>query len=721
MTGPDLRFFSRRRVPLILQDEAAECGLACLAMVSGFHGRHVTLAELRQHRPVSLRGLALTGMIEVAASLGLQARALRLEFTELRQLRLPCILHWRMNHFVVLERVTATALRIADPAIGRSSLSYRQCSPLFTGVALELLPTSGFAPLRPARRLKLIDLLRGRGGIVAPLARILLLSLALQVFALAMPAYLQLAIDQVVPARDGQLLTLLALAFGAIALVQAATTAFRAWCVFYFGTRLNFGWTSDLFHWLVRQPLGYFDNRSTGDIQSRFGSIQPLRDLIASRAIETIVDGLMAVSTGIVILLYGWTLGLAVFASVALYAALRLSLYPLISQHSREALVAGAAAETFLLESIRGALTIKNLGLERHRLTHYRNRIARAFNASARVRRLTVIEKCIELTLFSVQGIVVVYLGVSGILQSQLTVGMLVAFLAYASQFSTRCVSLVHGLLEFRLIGIHLDRIADLAESAPEPEDAGISHAMRRPGSPFAIEVCNLWFRYTGDERWILRDLSFRLRPGECVGLAAASGFGKTTLLKVMVGLLTAGHGETRYDGVRLGAGNLHELRRQFGIVMQQEQLLCGTLAQNISGFEDVPDPARLVEAATIACIDSDIRRLPMAYLTLVSDMGDTFSAGQKQRILLARALYRRPRALFLDEATSHVDAAIEYRVANALRGLGMTRIVIAHRRETLAMCDRVIHLAEAGSYAAERPGSSGDSSKCGIGMPAPR
>jgi ATP-binding cassette subfamily B protein RaxB len=324
--------------------------------------------------------------------------------------------------------------------------------------------------------------------------------------------------------------------------------------------------------------------------------------------------------------------------------------------------------------------------------------------------------------LFSIQGIVVVYAGVSDILRSQLTVGMLVAFLAYSSQFSSRSVSLIHGLLEFRLIRIHLDRIADITESAPEPAIAGPANAaMRRHALPGSVEVRKLWFRYGPDERWILRNLSFSVAPGECVGIAAPSGFGKTTLLKVIVGLLQAASGETRFDGLRPGPGNLHELRRQLGIVMQQEQLLAGSLMQNIAGFDDDPDRSRVIEAANVACIDGDIRALPMAYLTMINDMGELFSGGQKQRILLARALYRRPRILFLDEATSNVDNEVEGRIVLALRELEMTRIVIAHRRETLAMCDRVIDLAKLSDYCAERAGTSVESSNRGIGMPASR
>lgn len=720
--GLDLKFFSRFRVPLVLQAEAAECGLACVAMIAGFYGKRVSLAELRYLKPVSLKGLALSGVIDVARALHLQPRALRVDCAELKQLAMPCVLHWRMNHFVVLERVTAFGVRIADPAVGRVTLSHRQCSPLFTGVALELKPHRDFARRPEMRRLKLSDLLRGHAGIIAPLTQILALSVAIQVFALAMPAYLQLAIDQVVPARDGQLLALLAIAFGAIAIVHAATTAFRAWCIFYFGTRLNFAWTSDLFHWLIRQPLRFFENRSIGDIQSRFASIQPLRELVASRAIETVVDGLMAVTAGIVILLYGHTMAIAVFSSIALYAGMRLALFPLTNQHSRETLVAGASAESYLLESIRGALTIKNLGLEHSRLTQYRNRMADVFNASARVRRLTVVEKAVEMALFSVQGIVVVYLGVSEIFRSQMTVGMLVAFLAYSSQFSTRTVSLIHGLMDFRLIRIHLDRIADIVESAPEPASAATGRLpIKRHPPAVSVEARQLWFRYGPDERWILRNLSFGVCPGECVGIAAPSGFGKTTLLKVMVGLLRPDSGETRFDGRKPGAMDLHELRLQLGVVMQQEQLLAGTLAQNISGFDEAPNQSQIAEAATLACIDNDIRALPMRYLTLVGDMGDLFSGGQKQRILLARALYRKPCILFLDEATSNVDHDVENRIVSALRELAMTRIVIAHRRETLAMCDRIIDLAKLNDYCAERAGMSPESSNAGIGIPVSR
>jgi ATP-binding cassette subfamily B protein RaxB len=208
-----------------------------------------------------------------------------------------------------------------------------------------------------------------------------------------------------------------------------------------------------------------------------------------------------------------------------------------------------------------------------------------------------------------------------------------------------------------------------------------------------SVEVRNLWFRYHDDDRWILRGISFGVAAGECVGISAPSGFGKTTLLKIVAGLIDPVSGEVRFDGQRLRAANASVYRRQFGIVMQQDQLLAGSIAQNIAGFCDSPEQQGIVDAARIACIDAEIDSLPMQYMTLVGDMGDVFSGGQKQRILLARALYRKPRILLLDEATSSLDSANETRIVDALREMHMTRIVIAHRRETLAMCDRIIDL----------------------------
>jgi ATP-binding cassette subfamily B protein RaxB len=397
----NIDFFAKARVPVVLQSEAAECGLACVVMIAAFFRHHVSLAELRQRKPSSLAGTTLSGLMDTSQSIGFESRPLRLECEELRRLRTPCILHWRMNHFVVLECAGASTVQIVDPAIGRCRLRRRQCAELFTGVALELLPGQEFQKQKKPAGLRLIDMLRGIPGLSSPLAQLLALSVAIQVFALAMPAYLQMSIDEVVLSRDRQLMNLLAIAFSVIALLHAGSSAFRAWCVYYFGTRLAFGWTSGLFQHLMRQPLAFFEKRSVGDVQSRFGSLAPLRELIASRAVETVVDGIMAVTTGLVIVYYGSTLAVVVLSTIALYALIRLSLFPLVSQRSREQLVAAAMAETDLLENIRGALTIRCLGIEGQRLLRYRNRFAAALNAATRVKRLAVVEYGLETGLFS--------------------------------------------------------------------------------------------------------------------------------------------------------------------------------------------------------------------------------------------------------------------------------------------------------------------------------
>ncbi|MGH8222277.1 MAG: peptidase domain-containing ABC transporter [Woeseiaceae bacterium] len=697
MDGLDLSLFGRRRVPLVLQSERAECGLACVAMVAGYHGQASSLPELRARRPVSQKGAALPDLMAAARSLALECRALRVDLDELRDLSLPAILHWQLRHFVVLERVTARGVHIVDPASGRRFVPRGRCSADFSGVVLELSPAKDFARRSLPPRLAFADLLRGSGSMWSPLLLVLALSIAIQAFALLAPFYVQLAIDRVVPARDAELLLLLATGFGAIALINALAGGFRSWVVFYFGVRLNFRWTSGVFAWLLRLPLAWFEKRSIGDIQSRLASVAPLRELIASRAVEALVDGLMAATTGIVILFYGRRLALPVFAAVVLYAALRLTLFPTIRRRSRELIVASANAESCLLESLRGIAVLRNFGVEDRRSGQYRNRLADAFNASAGLRRASILQSVVETTILAMQNIVVVYAGISRVIDAKLTVGMLIAFLAYANHFTSRAISLLHSLLEFRLARVHLDRIADIVCEAPEcPATTCMPHAAIGDGqcAPATIEVRGLGFRYAANEPWILRDVAFSVDAGESVAICAPSGSGKTTLLKVMTGMLAPDSGEVRYDRVPLRAENAAALRRRFGIVMQNDRLLAGTIAQNIAMFDDAPNMRRIVDCARQVGLHELVDRMPMNYLTLVGDMGDVFSGGQKQLVLLARALYRRPRILFLDEATSNLDLQAERRVASLLRRLAITRVVAAHRPETLAMCDRVIDLA---------------------------
>lgn len=690
----DLAFFGRRRVPVILQAEAAECGLACLAMVAGFHGFETDLAALRRRWSVSLKGVNLAQLIAMAQDLKLAPRALRLDLEDLGQLKAPAILHWDLDHFVVLERVSGKGAWIVDPALGRRLLAVDEVSRHFTGVALELVPAADFERRREAAALPLSAFFHGATGLGSTLVRILALSVALQVFVLLAPLFGQIVLDEIVVSGDRDLLTVVAVAFLLLALIQVSIAGIRSWLVIALGASLQFGWSARLFHHLLRLPLPWFEKRHVGDVVSRFGSVRAVEGLVANTVVEAIVDGLMAVTTLAVMLIYSVELTALVLAAVLAYALVRALLFHPLRAVAHEALMLGAREHSTFLESVRAILPLKNFGREASREAVWQNRKAEALNAEIRDARLRLVQQMANGAIFAVENIAVLWLGALAIIGGDLSIGMLVAFIAYKNQFGGRAVALIDKAIQYRLTGVHLDRIADIALAERDPGTEG-APPPARPASG-ALETRDLHFRYADTEPFVLAGVDLKIEPGECVAIAAPSGTGKTTLLKLMMGLLTPTSGEVVMDGIGLQRGALAGWRHQVAAVMQDDALLSGTLAENVACFDPAPDQRRLDECAKLAAIDEDIARMPMGWQTLVGDMGNTLSGGQRQRILLARALYAEPRVLFLDEATSHLDPATEARIHEALRAMRITRVLVAHRQETLAIADRIVNLSQA-------------------------
>jgi ATP-binding cassette subfamily B protein RaxB len=428
-----------------------------------------------------------------------------------------------------------------------------------------------------------------------------------------------------------------------------------------------------------------------GDIVSRFHSMRAIESLVANSAVETLVDGLMAVTTVIVMFAYSAQLAGIVLCAVALYATTRLLLFDALRTATSESLMLGAHADSVFMESIRAILPLKSYGREAVQEGVWQNRRAEAINAELRKSRLELIQQMANSTVFGMEAVTVLWIGALAILDSKLSVGMLVAFIAYKSHFTDRAAALIDRAVEFKLIGLHLDRLADIALADRDPcAECDVGSPRCFTGS---IEVRNLRFRYAAGEPYVINGLNLKVEGGECVAITGSSGLGKTTLTKLMMGLLEPTSGQILVDGMDLQRGTLGDYRRQVAGVMQDDVLLSGTLADNISFFDPNQDQAWLETCAQLAAIHDDIMHMPMRYLTPVGDMGNTLSSGQRQRICLARALYARPRILFLDEATSHLDSFTEHRVHQAMADLKITRIIVAHRRETLAVANRVVQL----------------------------
>ncbi|MGY2046641.1 peptidase domain-containing ABC transporter [Methylobacterium sp. JK268] len=688
-------FSGGRQLPDLRQSEAAECGLACLAMVSAFHRRAVGLNTLRHQYPVSLKGMTLKTLIETAEKIGFASRPLRLDLDQLDELQTPAILHWDMAHFVVLKKVSRGTVTIHDPGAGPTRLTMAETSKHFTGVALELTPGLDSPPPPPVRTLTLATLFGPLSGLRQAALQILALSGILQLYVLASPFLMQIAVDDAIATNDRDLVLTLALGFALFLLVNTGAALLRVRIMAGVQSTLAFQMGAGLFRHLLRLPLGYFEKRHVGDLVSRFNATEPIRQLLAEGLITALIDGSMAVLTLVMILLYSPALSLVVLVALGLYVILRTVFYHRMRHVALELMVARAGEGTAFVETVRAIQSIKLFNRQAERGAVWMNRYAEMVRADTSIHALRKTFHALNGFIFGLETIAVVYLGAHAVLDERITVGMLFAFVAYKQQFVEKASALVENAIEFKMLDLYLDRLADIVVAEPERTAPRSLHIGREIVGE--IEVRDVGFRYAQGEPFVFEGISFRIAAGEYVALTGPSGGGKTTLMKIMLGLLEPTEGEVLIDGIPLPQLGHEAYREAIGVVMQDDHLLSGTIADNICFFDERQNVEQMVRCATLAGIHEDIVAMPMGYNSLIGDMGSSLSGGQRQRVLLARALYRNPRILFMDEGTSNLDPAMEARVSTAVQELGLTRVIIAHRPETIASASRRLVMDAAG------------------------
>lgn len=684
-----LQFSSFKKIKPILQTEAAECGLACLAMIGYFHGFRMDLNSLRQNFSISLKGTTLQGLINIAGQLELSSRAVRLEIDEFDQLSLPCILHWKMTHFVVLKKVSKKNITIIDPAVGERTVDIKQLDKSFTGIALELLPTKKFEQKNEEKRLKLSDLWDNIVGLKRNLLQVLLLSLLLQVFAISSPFYMQLVIDDVIVSHDQSLLSILALGFGLLMLINVVVTATRSMVIMILAAQLNIQIANNLFHHLIRLPLDWFQKRHIGDVISRFGSLDKVKQLLTTGIVEAVVDGIMVIGTLVMMFIYSPNLAWVVISTLIIYGFCRIALYRPLRQLNEENILSNAKEDSNFIETVRAAQTIKLFNKENQRQSVWQNLYADTMNTGIRLTKLNVGYRSINGILFGLENIFVIYLAASNVIEGVLSVGMLYAFMAYKGQFTSKATALIERFIEFKMLSLHLTRLGDIALTPIESET---NLSINKPITG-QLQLDNVDFNYSSGEPLILKKASVVIHAGESVAIVGPSGCGKSTLMKVMLGLLKPEMGQVTVDGIDISKLGHKLYRQQIAAVMQDDLLLSGTISDNICFFDPEYDLKIIEDCAKLATIHEDIMAMPMAYNSLIGDMGNTLSGGQKQRLILARALYKKPKILFLDEATSHLDTCLESHVNASIKHLKITRIIIAHRQETINSADRVFLL----------------------------
>ncbi|MCO6524018.1 MAG: peptidase domain-containing ABC transporter [Candidatus Schmidhempelia sp.] len=683
----------RIKLPQILQSESAECGLACLAMICHYYGLSIDLFNLRQQFGYSSKGASLAVIKVIAEAIGLKSRALSLDINELKELKLPCILHWNMSHFVVLAAVKKNTIIIHDPAFGRREISLQETSSAFTGIALELWPDKGFEKVTIKTRIKLKALFKSINGLPKALLKIFCLSVLIEVVNLLLPVGTQLVTDYAIEARDHSLLSLICLGLIFTLFFRTFTGIIRTWISIMLNTLVDIQWKNSLFDHLMRLPLSFFEKRSLGDIQSRFASLDVIKETFIHSIISVIIDCIMVFGLLIMMFLYGNWLLWVVIGFTIIYALIRIGTYRYNLTLSEEKIVKNAKSHSHFMETLYGMQTVKALGIANKRSMYWLNLNIDAANSNIKLTRFNMLIGGINSFLATIDEIIILWVGAILVIDNAMTLGMFFAFNAYRGQFTERASSLIDLGISFKMLSLHNERLSDIAFTEAEEEKA--EKRFIKANIPVSIEIRNLSFQYDPVSLPVFEQLNLKIEAGSSVAIIGPSGVGKTTLLKVISGLLQPTKGEILVNGLEINKIGLNNYRQMIACVLQEDRLFSGSLFDNIAAFDQHIDHERVKKCAEHCNLDQEIMAMPMGYETLIGELGTGLSGGQKQRLLIARALYRRPNILFMDEATSHLDLDNESIINQSMRNLNITRIIIAHRPSTIASAERVILLPE--------------------------
>ena len=698
-----LHFNSKKKVPHIFQSEVAECGQTCLAMIAGYYGHNVTMSEMRSKYPSSTKGTNLTDIIRIADALGFAARPVKMEMEHLNEIKLPAILHWNFSHYVVLTKVNKDSVEINDPAQGIRVHPLSEVSKHFTGIGLELTPSDKFTKKTESAGLSLGQLIGKVHGLFAAGSQILLAALLLEAAGLLLPLMNQWIMDSVIPNADKSLLTVLGAGFSGLILIRTLLLACRDWSLTVFTTGLRAQVAEKVLRHTLKLPPQFFEKRRASILLNKFESLAEIERTLAASFVQTALDGAFSVLMIAVVFAYSTWLAITLLGASLLYAFVQWLLHGPTRQAQLTYVEAKSKESSAVLETLSAILPIQLADKTIWRLAQWEVFLAEETNAQVLVVRLMLLRKLANLFLFGLGGVLFLWIGAKEVLDNTLTLGELFAAISYQQIVSSRVTSLLDSISQIKLLSVQLDRLSDIVLAEPEPApkpsigDTGAENGL-------SFELQNVSFSYSPSEPLILNKVSLTIPVGESICIAGPSGGGKSTLLKLLLGVLTPTEGVILVNGKPLEDFGIHRLRELSSVVLQEDRLFYGTVADNISYFDPTAVPETIVPACMAAAIHQEIMAMPMQYQSICGEGSSSLSGGQRQRLFLARALYRKPKALFLDEATSHLDLQTEAYINQSMKALSVTRIAVAHRPETIRTSDRVVVLLKGQIVADGKP-----------------
>jgi ATP-binding cassette subfamily B protein len=681
----------RRRVRPLLQMTEVECGLTCLAMVLAYYGRKVSVSDLRLQFGTGRDGASALNIVKAARHYGLRVRALSLQHSEFRHMTLPAIVHWEFNHFVVVERWTPKWVDIVDPATGRRRLTAQEFDTAFTGIVVTLEPGANFqrrsASSAITLRSYIIETLKRTPG---AMLQVLLASIFLQIFGLVLPLLTKVVVDQILPLKIVGIMNILAIAMILVLCSQGVTTLVREWVLVYLRTRIDIQMMLGFFEHLFSLPYTFFQQRSTGDLLTRMGSNNIIRDAVSSQLIGTLLDGTMVILY--LFILFWLSLPFTILTLVVglLQILIVISTAAPMNDLMKRELAAQGKSQGYMAEALAGVATIKAAGAEHQALERWSNLFFEQLNISIRRSYISSVIGVVMGMLRSFSPLALLWIGALQVLNNTMTIGTMLALTALASVFLDSLGMVVGRMQQLQLVNANVERLVDITTAEPEQYRDKVQVPPRLKGQ---IRLENVFFRYSVDSAEVLRNITMTIPAGQKIAIVGRTGSGKSTLGKLLLGLYPPTKGTIYYDELPLQHLQYQEVRRQFGVVLQDTTIFSGTLLQNITLNNPMMPKERAIQAAEVAAIHDDVMKMPMGYETFIGEGGCSLSGGQRQRIAIARAVAHSPSVLLLDEATSNLDVITEQRVTEHLDSFACTQIIIAHRLSTIRKADLILVL----------------------------
>jgi len=691
------------RVPVLFQSSSAECGPACLAMVLCYHGHHASVRQVRDLCPPGRDGITAGAIARAARTVGMEVDAYRATPERVRTADLPVIAHWKNNHFVVVTKATDRHVVIVDPQTGRQRLPWPEFGTALGKIVLTMRPGPDFrarpATGKPFWWAYLSGLLRLPGTRLL-LLQVLAVSLVLQVLGLAVPFVIREVVDDTAAMGTSLALTLLGLGVVCAVVGQLVTALMRSVLLIFLQGRLDAQAMLGFCAHLLRLPLRYFEQRSTGDITTRIASIGMLRELLISQAMAAALDAVLVLSYLAILFVVDVRIALAVLAVVLVAILVLVGTTRPVRERMAADMVAQAQLQGHVVETLQGISTLKALAAEGRVLERWAELFFVWMKTTLRRGFLAAVIDAVAVSLRALTPLLVLWIAIARVLDGTMGPGTMLAVTWLSAAIVTPLASVLSNGQRLQLAGAHLQRLADVLEAEPERAAEGDG----TPALQGRIELAEVSYAYDPASPAVLRELSLSIEPGQRVAVVGRTGAGKTTLGMLLLGLYAPTDGELRFDGIGLEEFQLRALRSQIGVVLQEPFVFSGTIRQNISVHDPDVSQEQVMRAARLACLHDEIARMPLGYETRLAERGVGISGGQRQRLALARALVHQPAILLLDEATSHLDAATEARVHANLAGVPCTQIVIAHRLSTIRDADQIFvldggRLAERGTH----------------------